>query len=725
MNVFDLSATLTLDTREYQAGLSDAEQKAYNLGSKIGGGLKTAAAVGTAAITAAAGAVSMLTKQAVANYGEYQQLVGGVETLFGESADVVQGYAERAFQTAGLSANQYMETVTSFSASLLQSLNGDTAKAAELGNVAITDMADNANKMGTSMESIQNAYQGFAKQNYTMLDNLKLGYGGTKSEMERLIQEANRLREIQGLNADLTIDSYADIVEAIHTVQTEMGISGLTAEEAAAMVEAGVLTEEEAYERLGTTAKEASGTITGSMSAVKGAWQNLLTGLARPDADLGKLIDDVVDNAVVAFGNLLPAVEQALTGIGRLVEKIGPVIAEKLPGIINDVLPSLLASAYSLVNSIVANLPTIIQSIVDAVVTMLPILIQGGIQLIAGVVAALPEIIAALIAAIPDILKAIVEGFSPIIEQLGELFGLAWEAIKGVFAPIGEWFSERKEDVQNAFAAVDSWFDDKFQAARDFVHAAWEAIGSWFSDRWNDISTAFAAADSWFDQKFQSARDLVHSAWSAIGSWFSDRWSDIQNAFAETKSWFETTFEDAKEGVKTKWSDIGTFFTDKWTEIKNVFSDAWSIFKGIGGDIVRGLIAGITEWISSAIETARSLIRRVKGAASDEAGVASPSKVFMKIGQFLDEGLAKGIALFTKTPVASAREMIDKVIHGADLDTSSILANTVTGSSGVSFRGSSDSEPSQPIILQVLLDGKVIGETSYNYMKRRTRMVGA
>lgn len=189
-------------------------------------------------------------------YGEFEQLVGGVETLFGASSDVVMNYANNAYKTAGLSANQYMETVTSFSASLLQSLGGDTEAAAQYADMAITDMADNANKMGTAMDSIQNAYQGFAKQNFTMLDNLKLGYGGTKEEMQRLLEDAEK---ISGIEYD--ISSYADIVDAIHTVQVEMGISGITAEEAAAAVASGAMTQEEAFAAMGTTAKEAATTI--------------------------------------------------------------------------------------------------------------------------------------------------------------------------------------------------------------------------------------------------------------------------------------------------------------------------------------------------------------------------------------------------------------------------------------------------------------------------------
>jgi hypothetical protein len=228
---------------------------------------------------AAAGAVAVtgVVKSAVSAFGEYEQLVGGVDTLFKDASSTVQANADAAFMTAGLSANEYMETVTSFSASLLQSLGGDTQKAAQVADQAIIDMSDNANKMGTSMESIQNAYQGFAKQNYTMLDNLKLGYGGTKSEMERLLADASK---IAGVKFD--ISSYSDVIEAIHVIQQEMGITG-------------------------TTSLEASETISGSLASVKAAWQNTLVAISQGDGwDMGVYIENMVDVVNAFAQNIMP-----------------------------------------------------------------------------------------------------------------------------------------------------------------------------------------------------------------------------------------------------------------------------------------------------------------------------------------------------------------------------------------------------------------------------------
>ncbi len=293
----------------------DVDSAGKSLGDRLGGAIKKAAKVGAAALGGISTALGFVTKNALDAYGSYEQLVGGVETLFKDSADIVQDYAANAYKTAGLSANEYMETAIGFSASLLQSLGGDTEKAAQMTDVAITDMSDNANKLGTSMESIQYAYQGFAKQNYTMLDNLKLGYGGTKEEMERLLSDAEKLPSAIG--RDFDISNYADVVEAIHLVQTEMGISGISAEEAAEAVKSGAMTEEEAFEAMGTTAKEASTTIQGSLSSLKGAWSNLLTGVADDQANLGLLIDQFVSSIETAADNIVPESGRFSPGLGR------------------------------------------------------------------------------------------------------------------------------------------------------------------------------------------------------------------------------------------------------------------------------------------------------------------------------------------------------------------------------------------------------------------------
>ena len=348
----DAAADLQNDLKAVDVG-SVGGSWGKSLGTKIVGGL---AALGIGKM------VGDVISQSFEQYADYEQLIGGVETLFKDSADAVQSYAADAYKTAGLSANEYMETVTSFSASLLQSLGNDTKAAADYADMAITDMSDNANKMGTSMQSIQNAYQGFAKQNYTMLDNLKLGYGGTKTEMERLIADANRLREAQGLNADLTIESYADVVEAIHTVQTEMGITG-------------------------TTAKEAASTIQGSVSSMKAAWSNWLTGLADENADMEKLTDDLVNSMTTVVTNAGPILKRLIESFVRnlpdMIKGLIPVIGDlvrELPGIIIEIVPDMLAAGVELIDAIMNGITDMASELVSKMIELGGQLIQGLID---------------------------------------------------------------------------------------------------------------------------------------------------------------------------------------------------------------------------------------------------------------------------------------------------------------------------------------------------------
>ena len=367
MNLFELFCKIFIDDEDYQKGLDDAKKHTKSFAKDAGEtiqdfakmaekALSNATKIASAAVGAASTGVGFLVKSAVAEFANYEQLVGGVETLFKESADVVQRYADNAYKTAGLSANGYMETVTSFSASLLQSLGGDTAEAADKANLAITDMSDNANKMGTDMSLIQNAYRGFAKANYTMLDNLALGYGGTKEEMQRLLDDANALNRAQGKNTDYAIESFADIVDAIHDVQTQLGITG-------------------------TTAKEAATTIQGSVNAAKGAWHNLLIGVADDNQDFDKLVDNFVESVDTAADNILPRVEKSLDGILKLVNKAGKTILPRVIAEISAKLPDLIDTGAEIVlalgEGIVDNLDGILGAAEKVITRVVPKLAKG------------------------------------------------------------------------------------------------------------------------------------------------------------------------------------------------------------------------------------------------------------------------------------------------------------------------------------------------------------
>ena len=365
--------------------------KANLLGNAIVSGVK--------AVTSG---IKSLISGAIEGYGEYEQLVGGVETLFGSSADTVIKNAENAYKTAGLSANAYMETVTSFSASLLQSMGNDTEAAAKKADQALTDMSDNANKMGTDMQSIQNAYQGFAKQNYTMLDNLKLGYGGTKEEMQRLIDDANALNAAQGNYTNYSIESYADIVDAIHTVQTEMGITG-------------------------TTALEASTTVEGSISSMKAAYQNFVTGLGDQNADIGALTEELIQSAGNVAKNVLPVIESVVKNIAETVREQGPDMITRFVAYATEKLPEVLKLGIQLIVSLVKGLAQ-----------NLPELLRGTLALVDTIISAFLDSLPDIIEVGKDIVRGLWEGIKAMASWIGEkVSGFVGGLVDGVKGVLG------------------------------------------------------------------------------------------------------------------------------------------------------------------------------------------------------------------------------------------------------------------------------------------------
>lgn len=393
--------------------MDNAGQKTLSLGDILKANLLSDAIM--AGIKAVASGIKSLISGAIEGYGEYEQLVGGVETLFGSSADTVIKNAENAYKTAGLSANSYMETVTSFSASLLQSMGNDTEAAAKKADQALTDMSDNANKMGSDMQSIQNAYQGFSKQNYTMLDNLKLGYGGTKEEMERLIADANALNAAQSNYTNYSIENYADIVDAIHTVQTEMGITG-------------------------TTALEASTTIDGSIGAMEAAYANFVTGLGDKNADIGALTEQLIESAGTVAKNVLPVIENVIKNIAETVKKQGPDMITKFVAYATEKLPEVLKLGIQLIVSLVKGLAQ-----------NLPELLRGTLALVDAIISAFLDSLPDIIEVGKDIVRGVWEGIKAMGAWLGEkvssFFSGIVDGVKGilgihspsrVFAGIGQ-----------------------------------------------------------------------------------------------------------------------------------------------------------------------------------------------------------------------------------------------------------------------------------------------
>lgn len=712
MELFKLFGTIAVQNAEANRGIDETTDKAEDAAGKIKDlgdeGDKTEGKLGKAfskmgsaavavgktiatGLAVASTAVVAVGKAAISSYADYEQLVGGVETLFDESSATVIANAQNAYKTAGMSANEYMETVTSFSASLLQSLGGDTKAAADKADMAITDMSDNANKMGTSIEMIQNAYNGFAKQNYTMLDNLKLGYGGTKEEMQRLLDDASKL---SGIEYD--ISSYSDIVDAIHVVQTEMGITG-------------------------TTAKEASSTISGSLASAKASWQNLLTGIADGNQDVGGLISQFFDSIVTVADNIIPRIAQVMETLPQLITNLVPKLLGKISEIIDTLLPVVVEGAVSLLNAIVQvlpqlvtsilnalpalisgieqvfyaivdalpqlmtvicealpilipqlvnalvnmivylathiaeiiqplidNLPEIIIAIVDALMDNLPALIEGCVALVIGIVQAIPQIIMALIEALPTVIQSILEGLwnalplllEGIISIVGEIGIAIWDILSGFFTALGEWFGGLWESIKTIFAPVVEWFGNLFSTIWESIVSVFSVVGTWvydniiapvanfFTELWNSIVNAFhTVIDPWIEIVKRIATIIYDNVIVPIKDFFVNLWNDIVGVFSAAASWFTTNISEP----------IKNIFTGIWDKLKSGASSAWNGIKNVFGSVA--------DWFKNIFSKAWQAVKNV---------FSTGGKVF--------EGIKDGIVKAFKTVVNAIIRGINKVI---------------------------------------------------------------
>lgn len=573
--MFDLYAKITLDTSGYENGLDNASGKASGFADKLKSGLATAAKVGAAALTAAATGMAALTKASIDQYAEYEQLVGGVDTLFKTASDKVQEYAANAYKTAGMSANEYMDTVTSFSASLLQSLGGDTEKAAQKADQAITDMADNANKMGTGMEMIQNAYQGFAKQNYTMLDNLKLGYGGTKEEMERLLADAEKL---SGQKFD--ISSYSDIVDAIHVVQTEMGITG-------------------------TTAKEAASTIQGSVSAAKSAWSNLITGIAADNADLDTLIGNFVSSVETAAGNIIPRVSVMLGGISQLVTSASTTIIPMVITTITDNLPALLQAAVALVGAlgqgIIDSLPAITQAAIDILFFLANGLIENLPTLIDGIVQVTLTIVQMLTS--PDFLTQLIETAILLIMTLAQ----------GLIDAIPQLIAAVPMIIGNLLAAIIVELPNIIQMGIDLLFALIDGIIKCIPELVAAVPTLIIA---FVNGIVNNLDKIILAAPQIIVSLITG----IIGAIPELIAAVPRVIAVIADTIRNyDWGGIGR-----------------NIVQGLK-DGIAGMWDNIKDWFNEKVNSLVGGVKRI-------LGIHSPSKVFAGIGGFMAEGLGEGFS---------------------------------------------------------------------------------
>ena len=648
--------------------------------SKIGSVASTALKGLGVAAGAAAGAVVAIGKAAVTAYADYEQLVGGVETLFKDSASTVMEYANNAYKTAGMSANAYMETVTSFSASLLQSVGNDTAEAARVADMAITDMADNANKMGTDIGRIQDAYQGFAKQNYTMLDNLKLGYGGTKTEMQRLLKDAQALT---GIKYD--IKNLNDVYEAIHVIQTEMGITG-------------------------TTAKEASSTIQGSFAMTKASWENLLTGMADDTQDFDALLTNFIDSITVLGDNLIPRIQIVLEGVVKLVSALGPKIAETIPGLVESVLPGLLTGVTSIVTALIDVIPELLDTVIQVLLEQGPSLIQAGTDLILllyeGLISALPtlisaatEIVVMLATMLSDpaflvsltesglaLLMALVEGINtalpvliaaaPVIVQ--NLVNSVTQSLPLIIAcalTLIETLSKSLLDnlpllTESALSIIDTLTTGLLDNLPLIVETAVSLLETLIETLIDNlplvIETAITIALALAEGLLSCIPDLISAAFdlatSLLDTIMDTDWmalgQDVVDLVVNGLS------SMIGELINSAW-EIGTTL---WDEISNI--DWWSL----GSDIISGIANGVMGAIGTLADAAWRVASNALETIKSALGINSPSKVFAKeVGRWIPPGIGEGAE--DAMPELNA-DMRKQLMHTID-DASSAVASEV------------------------------------------------
>lgn len=562
------------------SGEAAGKKSGTSFGGAFSAAAGAAAKAGIAAVTAAGAGVVALTKSAVSAYGEYEQLVGGVNKLFGDASKQLMGYAEEAYKTSGLSANEYMEQATSFSAALINSLGGDTKKAAEITDVAMRAMSDNVNTFGTDMAAVQNAFQGFSKQNYTMLDNLKLGYGGTKSEMERLIADANEYAASIGQASDLSIDSFADIVQAIELVQKKQNIAG-------------------------TTAKEAASTLQGSFEMTKSAWTNLVAGLANPDADMGKLVTNFVESAQAAIHNLLPVIKTGIQGVGKMAAELLPEIFKMIPDLLDDILPGLLDTIDTvvtevfpvLIDVIVKNLPMIITTVVKAGKTIVKSLFTAIDKELSGnkIYDTIKSGLSKLLPIFSDVGDSLIESgkqiFNSITELAGKIdFDKIFEAIAKAAETVAPVLKEAGEAIawlfDNAISPLIEW------AANNVIPVAIDALSATFRILKKAIEGVKPIISFVWDNFLKPLAEWTGDAVTIALGAVSDALSTIADNFEELdwEGWYED-FDNFAENWKTGAADIGQALLDNAGEIDEFFNttefgEGWNEFwQGVGGAV--------------------------------------------------------------------------------------------------------------------------------------------
>lgn len=655
MNLLDLAVKITCD-----------DQASGEVG-KIGDGIKktlgTAAKVGGAAVAAIGVATAAIGKKALDAYADYEQLAGGIDTLFKGSAAKVKAYANEAYKSAGVSANRYMEITTSFAASLISSLGGDTAKAAEMADMAVRDMSDNANKMGTAVETVQEAYQSLARGNYEMLDSLKLGYGGTKEELKRLLADAEKFAAAQGEMRDFSIDSYADIVEAIHIVQDEMGITG-------------------------TTAKEAEQTISGSINMMKASWDNWLAGLGNSDVDMSVLTDELVGSVITVGNNVIPR-------MGEIMTSLGQVVRERAPGV-----------AIALREALISLLPEAVQGPmreaftgIDGIVGELAGLFEGNLAPAANAARGVFEAIGSGVQIFGQAVNDLV---LPAIEQLSPAFEYFFEAIQNA-QPLLEFLANIFGVVlASAISVAVQMFGGLVTAAGvvinglqqlyDFIVGFVLGVVTFFTV---DLPNGINALIQWFAQLPGNIAAFLSMVIANVAAWVGNMASNAANAGSQFVSNVVNFITSLPGNIASFLgqviSRVGSWVGEMASGAARAASQfASSLIDGlasipgqvvsIGSNIVQGMINGVTSAAGSLIGAVKGAVGNAIDGAKKLLGIHSPSRVFREIGRYTMQGAALGV----DDDADMLRESTDDAMRGMILTAQDIdVPDFGNGSGGV------------------------------------------
>lgn len=715
-------------------GIDGGAKKSSGILTGLGTVAKGAATAAVAGFTALTGAVTAIGGAALSAYADYEQLVGGVDTLFGSASQTLQGYAAEAYKTCGMSANQYMTQATSFAASLVSSCSGDVAKAADYANMAMGDMSDNVNKMGSDMTDVQNAYQGFAKQNYTMLDNLKLGYGGTQAEMKRLIADANKLRQEQGKNADLTIDSYADVVEAIHTVQENMGITG-------------------------TTAKEAATTISGSIGMAKAAWENFITGLGRDDVDFSQLTQQLLESIGAVATNVAPRVAQ----IGQGIVTAFPVVLSGLGTVLAPVVSEALSTAWNIaVNTLAGigiHLPTVdssqmlsgINAAMDAAKLLLTdpaAFLEKGNQLVqsvgSGIRAGVPQIVSEGLNILTSLSQAFLTGFPQIVSMGGQLVLSLVQGLMDSLPSIIEQGPQIVSNIANGISAAAGVLLDTglqiivaigtglvnavptllanipqiLQAVWDaFVAYQWVTLGGTLV---TSIGEGIAALGSqiptklkgFFDQAVNHAGEFVSNMAAKglqagsdfllniaatlsqmpgrVAGWFSEIIFNAASLVSSLGAKASAAGQGFLSGIQGGFNAAVSFVASIPGRVIGAIGDLGGLLVNSGRSLINGFVSGIQSAIGGALSTVSGAVSQIRSFfpfSPAKRGPFSGHGYTTYSGKALMEGWAEGIGNGTgavKSAITSALASASSLI-GSGITVAPSVAVAGAGAAGATY----------------------------------------